>query len=408
VADILIQETTITPTFVLIKFLKTLKISEITNDKFTVTNTDTDSVVTNPFNDIHTTTDYDSIGRELSLYWKPSVLSAATHYRIDISGLYDSASSLIDDAAITFTTGSDITQDPDDLQIVDTPVEIEDNSVRSDGFDNFLIVNGNTDFYISSVDPETGEYYLETDYNDGRVTITFSDTPDTDSFSFIKIQRKKIQRAPIRWENLTTEISTSGNEVYIDFPSLDATPLYFTSGSDYFEEGYRYRIKIGKAVANDDGDETLLEDSYIIFTAGLTPLYLDPEEIKPLFPEAPLYEIAEQIWVVSNEIKDLLDLEDDEIPDLKYLEFIKATTACALSKVFDYSSSDELSFRLGDLSVTNRNFPKSSINRGNATTWCELAAALRREIYSSQSGPKAVVKAGNWKNPIPKRRLKRF
>jgi hypothetical protein len=37
-------------------------------------------------------------------------------------------------------------------------------------------------------------------------------------------------------------------EVYIDFPSLDATPSYFTADKDYFEQGYKYRIKISKDI----------------------------------------------------------------------------------------------------------------------------------------------------------------
>jgi hypothetical protein len=38
-------------------------------------------------------------------------------------------------------------------------------------------------------------------------------------------------------------------EVYVDFPSLDdATPSYFTEGKNYFEKGYKYRIKISKDI----------------------------------------------------------------------------------------------------------------------------------------------------------------
>jgi hypothetical protein len=64
------------------------------------------------------------------------------------------------------------------------------------------------------------------------------------------VQRKKIQTHPARWQNLTTQVSIHSwkPEVYIDFPSLDATPVYFTSGKDYFETSYKYRIILSKDI----------------------------------------------------------------------------------------------------------------------------------------------------------------
>jgi hypothetical protein len=34
----------------------------------------------------------------------------------------------------------------------------------------------------------------------------------------------------------------------VDFPSLDATPSYYTDGPDYFETGYKYRIVISENI----------------------------------------------------------------------------------------------------------------------------------------------------------------
>ena len=37
-------------------------------------------------------------------------------------------------------------------------------------------------------------------------------------------------------------------EVYVDFPSLDATPSFNTDGKQYFESNYKYRIIVSKDV----------------------------------------------------------------------------------------------------------------------------------------------------------------
>jgi hypothetical protein len=50
--------------------------------------------------------------------------------------------------------------------------------------------------------------------------------------------------------------------------------------------------------------------------------------------------------------------------------------------------------KLADLSITNRSNPRNSINRGNATTWCQIAAALRKELMASRVGMRAVIPKG--------------
>lgn len=49
-----------------------------------------------------------------------------------------------------------------------------------------------------------------------------------------------------------------------------------------------------------------------------------------------------------------------------------------------------MSVKLGDFSITNRSIPRSSINRGNATTWCQIAAVLRKEMLASKTVMKGV------------------
>lgn len=162
-------------------------------------------------------------------------------------------------------------------------------------------------------------------------------------------------------------------------------------------------------ISSDTSGSALIEDIVISFAAGLDPMYLAPEELELIFPDASLLEIAEQIQIFSNEVKTLLGLSDTDEVGYKALEYIKAAAACSLSRTYESDGSgDELTFRLGDLSVTNRNFPRSVITRGNATTWCEIATVLRRELLGGQTGLLAVVKAGKQPNPIPRRKLKRY
>jgi hypothetical protein len=49
---------------------------------------------------------------------------------------------------------------------------------------------------------------------------------------------------------------------------------------------------------------------------------------------------------------------------------------------------------LADLSITNRTNPRQSVNRGNAVTWCQIAAALRKEVAASRTGMRAVIPKG--------------
>lgn len=158
----------------------------------------------------------------------------------------------------------------------------------------------------------------------------------------------------------------------------------------------------------DDATGSLGAQVEITFAAGLDPMYISSEELQDIFPDAPLLDIAEQIFIASTEVKSILHLADDEtdIP-LVALDYVKAAAACSLSKVFEGSDISTMSnFRLGDLQVTNQPISKSIINRGNASSWCELAFALRNEMINESTGMKAVVKGSAYRNPIPHRRIR--
>ena len=241
-----------------IKFGRTIKISSITNQNIVVRTTSaTPTTLTDPFKAIDTLADYNQITRTLKLIWNVQ-LTPSTEYEIVLKNFFDAANEPITEEKIVFTTldANETAATPAFNSVNEPTVEeilIEDKSIRVDAFSSVQILAKNPNFYISSIDPPNGEFYLENDYNNGRVTIKFNDRP---AFNFLnrqyfKAQRKAIQRQPSRWENLTTTISMHAwkPEVYIDFPSIDeATPSYYTDSKNYFETGYKYRIIVSKDI----------------------------------------------------------------------------------------------------------------------------------------------------------------
>ena len=236
-----------------IKFGRTVKISSLKNENFKVyTDAATPAQVTAPFEIINTIKDYNQISRIISLYWKANLIDGQSYY-IKIENIVDSAGSTVAYETIKFTYVSSAT--PSDREFVDPgtiPVLIEDRSIRTEADISYNIIAKNPLFYIENIDPVDGEFYLSNDYNYGRVTVTFNEKPASNFLNnrYFLCQRKKIQKGPSRWENVGTSVSTHSwrAEVYIDFPSLDATPSYFTPNKDYFEQSYKYRIKISKDI----------------------------------------------------------------------------------------------------------------------------------------------------------------
>lgn len=251
----LIDSATVTVNTVIIKFGKTVKVSSILDSNFKVF---TDSVspveVVSPFKGIDTLTDYNTISRVLTLYWDV-VLSPATDYVIKVQNIVDSSGFPIPEEQITFTSSLTSATPSIITEVQGTVIDqilIEDHSIRVDVETGYQIIAKNPDFYIQQTNPAIGDFYLSGDENDGRVTITFNQRPASNFLTqkYFKIQRKKIQKTPSRWENLVPQISIHSwkPDVYVDFPSLDTTPSYYVSGKEYFESGYKYRVIVSSEV----------------------------------------------------------------------------------------------------------------------------------------------------------------
>lgn len=251
----LIDNAVVTVSTVIIKFGRTIKISSLLNSNFVVqTNEATPVSIASPFKTIKSLTDFNQINRTLTLYWN-TVLPANKNYTITLNNLIDSSGSVVPSEKISFSTGTE-SATPALLDTVDqtiiNEVLIEDKSVRADIETGYQIIAKNPNFYIESVSPSSGEFFVDDSDNNGRVIITFSSRPASNFLTtqFFKVQRKKIQRTATRWESLPILISMHSWRpiVYLDFPSTDATPVYYTENKVYFESGYKYRIIVSAEV----------------------------------------------------------------------------------------------------------------------------------------------------------------
>lgn len=151
------------------------------------------------------------------------------------------------------------------------------------------------------------------------------------------------------------------------------------------------------------------------FLGELDPLYIDPEEIVRLFPEVDVVDATEVIYKVSLQMQEWFGTTFT-ITELMR-EYMIAATLCELSKTYmidggmnGFGKSD--SFSLGDLTINNGfgggSNTRGNVYRGNASTWCELASALKAELMKIKVTFMPVVKGSNFENPIPSRALRNF
>ena len=190
-----------------------------------------------------------------------------------------------------------------------------------------------------------------------------------------------------------TSSQVSSSVFYYDYTptvadtySVKFTGLLANSNSVVVEQ----RLYVSSTVTEYQPTITLKNDETITFAPDVSPLYLDPEELLSYFPDATLLEIGEIAHNFSNEVKslyNLLDTDDGSSLSFTVYEYIKAATACELSRTYGYGGDDEISLRLGDLSITNKSIPRNKVTRDNATTWCQIAAALRKEMLANRVSP---------------------
>ena len=229
-----------------------------------------------------------------------------------------------------------------------------------------------------------------------RITVKFKDTD---------AQGNEVDLSPI--ENPQVLIKNSANQIIIsDTASQISSSIFYYDYTPTLPDTYtvkftgllensnsvvvEQRLYVSSTVEEYQPTIILKNDETIVFAPDVSPLYLDPEELLPYFPDATPLEIGEIAHSYSNEIKaiySLLDTEDGSGLNFIVIEYIKAATACELSRTYGYGGDDEISLRLGDLNITNKSIPRNKVTRDNATTWCQIAAALRKEMLANKVSP---------------------
>lgn len=250
----LIEHAEVSLNTAIIKFGRTIKISSLKNENFVVeTVAATPNSIVGPFLPINSIVDYNQISRTLTLYWD-TVLQSETEYKIRVINFLDAANELIPEEQVLFATTEAAT--PSSFSSIRVPdiqeVYIEDHSIRMDAYTSVQIIAKNPNFYIVDTVPANGDFYIDNAFSNGRVTITFSARPASNFLNnfYFKAQKKKIQRSPSRWESVGARVSMHSwkPEVYVDFPSDDATPVFNEENSNYYESGYKYRVIVSKDV----------------------------------------------------------------------------------------------------------------------------------------------------------------
>jgi len=216
----------------------------------------------------------------------------------------------------------------------------------------------------------------------------------------VVVSIKKSDETLLINESITISGRISDSEYYYDFTPTEPDTYKVTfvgSLSTGTSITVNQQLYVSTSLDEYKPSVILKTDEIVTFAPDVDPIYLDPEELRPYFPEASLIEIGESIHYYSLEVKQLYSLRDDATAaDLNFtaLEYIKAATACDLSRTYSYGGDDDVSVQLGDLTVTTRNLPRAEITRGNATTWCQIAAALRKEMLAGKTGPKGILPKG--------------
>jgi hypothetical protein len=230
-----------------------------------------------------------------------------------------------------------------------------------------------------------------------RITVKFKDI-DADGneveLSLASNPQVIIKDSSNTTVNSGTSTQISSSVFYYDYTPTIAgtytvkfTGLLVNSNSVVVEQ----KLYVSSTVEEYQPTIILKNDESITFAPDVTPLYLDPESLLAYFPDASLLEIGEIIHNYSTEVKaiyNLLDTEDGSNLSFTVLEYIKAATACELSRTYGLGGDDEMSLTLGDLSITNKSIPRNRVSRDNATTWCQISAALRKEMLAAKVGPK--------------------
>jgi hypothetical protein len=263
-----IQWYQITEDYVILKFDFAVSTETLVNENFTLSIPDaTPSGVDDPFDAIVVERDYQSVSRELYLYWNIT-LQTNTDYRLTLSNLENVFEVVIPTGYIDFSTDGINLATPNisESEFTKEPTNIEDFSIKvvadlsgTSSSSSSGITESSEEFGIISIYPDVNEsYYIgPTDYQ-GKIEITFNHFIPSNFINNqdFKLQKKLIEnRTVVAWETVAAVVAQQSDQpiVSIYLPSTDATPIYSYEVSDqtgyvFWEPGYKYRLVISKLV----------------------------------------------------------------------------------------------------------------------------------------------------------------
>lgn len=393
--------------YLFLKFQKMVTASSLSSADFVILDED-DNEVANALQPLDVGRDYNSIQRSVHLYFSTG-MEPDTQYKLRIDGVENIFGEEYDPVTVEFTTRSDtgtVTVEPleptfyvDDYTVADVPFTgtggggESESATPSDELEFVGSVPTNNSIFNEATD---GEYQVQLSFSEGVLQPGLA--------SFFTVQKRKLAYTYTQWEDieLTEEIAVSSpdSNVILRIPVEE-------------EENYKYRIIINKALRNSDDDLSLGEDVIVSFTNSLTPFYSNPEEIIGFYPETTELEAAELIHRYSLEAKTMMGYNDDADPHFVVVEYVTAAVLCRLAMqagdvMGANGNADDVT--LGDFRVSKKvggtGNSTSRATRESATNWCELAAAIKREMRSKNRLPRTFVRGSRHKNPIPSRYFK--
>ncbi len=403
----LVHQIYVYPSYIQVKFESLVEIDSIQDASFTLL---LNEVEVDGFLPIDIARDYNSISRSLYLRFNMNIVGG-TVYTLHIEGLTDIFDNVYDPEDQEFRT-KNATSPTEEVTPLKPTFYIEDHTVApsldwdSGGFEQATPSSVPTLEVVDHAPAET--IFVTHEEVDGTdvfpIRINFNYEPNLGQLTdIILIQKKKLGFIYSGWEDVQTidgiEAST-GYGVEFSIPAEDSN--------------YKYRIVIPKALVSvEDIDIKLFQDFEFEFTTRLSPFYSNPDEIMFLYGSTiSEVEVAQIIQRYSLEAQSILKLPNDADPTFLAVEYVTASVLCYFAKKYDSylsmgSNANEIT--LGDFQVSKKTgsfaYP-GKITRDNASNWCELAQALKRELNIGNRVPRNFVKAGRHKNPIPSRYFK--
>lgn len=221
--------------------------------------------LTSPFKLLDISRHYNSLTLSLTLYFDFTLKENTVYtFRIINGSILDIGGVSLGDFESTFAvvTSDDFSQTVDhelgepppetypDVDYELEPVQIVDYSIRHDVFSGGQLISTDEQqpFRIVATTPSNDDIFISQDFNAGTINLWFTKRPDPEFVNpaLFRVQKKKIGVGH-RWEDISgarIDLHVDHPLVTISIPALKRTNVYNTIGLDYFEKGFKYRVRI--------------------------------------------------------------------------------------------------------------------------------------------------------------------